>query len=88
MPETLDRLHALGLFGPNDPPPFPVSQERRCSSCGCTEAHACWDEWEGEPCHWVDPETLLSVMAGGDVCSRCFRLLYDVEPAMELTDAF
>lgn len=42
---------------------FPLSNVRRCLSCGCHDLHACFSEIDG-PCYWADQFT----------CSSCFHL--------------
>lgn len=38
-----------------------------CIGCGCDDLHACWDEQEGRPCHWLRVDR----RAGLGVCSAC-----------------
>lgn len=43
------------------------SLRTHCIGCGCHDAAACWDEYAGQPCHWlaVDRRARLGV------CSAC-----------------
>ena len=40
--------------------------EATCIGCGCTDSHACVNEWH-EPCHWLKVDR----RAGLGVCSAC-----------------
>lgn len=53
-------------------------EQATCIGCGCTDSNACFDEIEGEPCHWkrVDRKTNLGV------CSSC----RDLESAWDAGD--
>lgn len=41
-----------------------VTSENVCEICGCTDQDACWDEAQGQPCHWVSP----------GLCSTCAHI--------------
>lgn len=41
--------------------------EQRCVGCGCKDSAACWDENEGQPCHWL----VTDEDDGLGVCSCC-----------------
>lgn len=79
MATVIDRMHALGLYGPHEPPQDARERPRRCQGCGCTDDNACWDDAEGRACSWVDAFDLLEHGIGGDMCSVCFRNVAGVE---------
>lgn len=71
----VDRLHSMGLYAPGDPP-GPVD-DSRCGRCGCTDNNACWDEYEAQPCYFMDDYT--AQQAGfSALCSRCYWVLLGV----------
>lgn len=52
--------------------------QAKCIGCGCTDFNACFDEIEGEPCHW----RRVDRTAGLGVCSSC----RDLESAWDAGD--
>ncbi len=41
--------------------------EATCIGCGCTDSHACCDEPDCVPCHWLR----VDYPKGRGVCSSC-----------------
>lgn len=44
-----------------------VQKDATCIGCGCTDSQACWDEFHGRPCHWLE----VNRHTGRGVCSCC-----------------
>lgn len=38
-----------------------------CIGCSCDDSNACWDEEEGEACHWLAVDHEMKI----GVCSLC-----------------
>ena len=53
-----------------------IEGEAVCLGCGCTDSHACVDEWssEGAPCFWLE----VNYEVGIGACSNCAEWEYAV----------